>query len=83
MMVLVKEYVFILCLAFMFFLTVPVFAALGEVRLDVYFSMFTLEYFIAYALFRPRRRFRDLIGPALFIIFIYIVALRVLEVLGW
>lgn len=82
-MALDKNYLFNLCLALMIFLTVPVLAALGEVRLDVYFSMFTLEYFIAYALFRPRRRIRDPVGPALFIIFAYIVALRVLEVLGW
>ncbi|MBO3798449.1 MAG: hypothetical protein QW797_08820 [Thermoproteota archaeon] len=56
-------------------------AALGENRLDVYFSVYTLEYFTLAALFRPRRRGRDFLGAALLIGFSYVVALRILEIL--
>lgn len=56
-------------------------AALNETRLDVYLSIFTISYFIASAIFNPRRRWKDFIGAALFLIFACIVALRVLEIL--
>ncbi len=76
-----KNFLFNIVLGFMFFITVPVFAALGEARLDLYVSMFTLEYFVAYAILRPRRKIRDPIAPTLFIVFMFIVAGRVMEVL--
>lgn len=62
-------------------MTVPSLAALGENRLDVYVSLFILEYFVCSALFRPRRRTRDLLAAGLFAVFSVIVALRILEVL--
>ncbi|MEM1546675.1 MAG: hypothetical protein QXY40_08340 [Candidatus Methanomethylicia archaeon] len=43
----------------MIFITVPSLTALGEYRIDVYISMFTLEYFVALSILRPRRRFKD------------------------
>ncbi len=61
--------------------TVWALAALGESRIDVYVSMFTLEYFVCLAVFRPRRRFFDLPAAALFGAFVVIVSLRVIEVL--
>jgi len=62
-------------------LTVAVLSALGEQRIDVYLSLFTLEYFVANALFSPRRRTRDYLGIILLVIFTYFVAMRVMEVL--
>jgi hypothetical protein len=56
-------------------------AALNESRLDVYVSMFTLIYFAATAVFRPRRRTWDFLALALLAAFTYIVAVRVLEIL--
>jgi hypothetical protein len=56
-------------------------AALGENRLDVYVSVFTLIYFVLTALFRPRRRTFDFLALALLAAFFYIVAVRILEIL--
>lgn len=80
-MTLDKNILFNLALAAMFFATVPALAALHEARLDVYVSMFTLEYFVALAILRPRRKVRDFLAFALFAIFAVIVAFRVAEVL--
>jgi len=77
-----KNAAFNLVLGLMMFATVPVLAALGETRLDLYVSLFTLEYFVATALLRPRRRFRDPIAPALLAVFLVIVARRVVEILA-
>jgi len=56
-------------------------AALNEARLDVYVSVFTLIYFASTAVFRPRRRTWDFLALALLAAFIYIVSVRVLEIL--
>lgn len=62
--------------------TVVSLAALGEARLEVYVSLFTVEYFACSALFRPRRKISsDVIGATLFLVFCYIVALKVWEIL--
>ncbi len=62
--------------------TVVSLAALGEAKLEVYMSLFAVEYFACYALFRPRRRVStDVIGATLFLVFCYIVALKVWEIL--
>lgn len=62
--------------------TVPILWSLGEARLDVYVSMFTLEYFVVKALFNPRRITRDYLALALFTVFAFIVSYRVLQVLA-
>ena len=80
-MTLDKNLLFNLVLAFLIYLTVPCFSALGETRIDVYISMFILEYFICLALFRPRRRVRDVLAYVLFIVFSVIVAIKVIEIL--
>jgi len=56
-------------------------SALGEERLDVYVSLFAVCHFAAAALFQPRRRFFDVVGGALFIIFCIIVLRKVLEII--
>jgi len=70
-------------LAFMVFLTFWALYSLGEGRIDAYISMYTLEYFVVKALFRPRRIKRDYLALILFAVFVVIVARRVLEVLGF
>ncbi len=70
-------------LALMVFLTFWALYSLGEGRVDAYVSMYTLEYFVVKAVFRPRRVGRDYLAIALFAVFIVIVAFRVLEVLGF
>lgn len=62
--------------------TVPILWSLGEARLDVYVSMFTLEYFVVKALFNPRCITRDYLALALFTVFAFIVSYRVLQVLA-
>jgi hypothetical protein len=62
-------------------ITVVSLSALYESRLDVYVSLFTVAYFAASALFRPRRRWFDVVGLTLFLVFCYIVAVKVMEIL--
>ncbi len=70
-------------LALMVFLTFWALYSLGEGRVDAYVSMYTLEYFVVKAVFRPRRVGRDYLAVVLFAVFVVIVAFRVLEVLGF
>ncbi len=55
---------------------------LGEARLEVYFSLFTVCYFAASALFRPRRRWYDAVGGLLFLGFCLIVVQKVVEIIS-
>ena len=75
-----KQYLIILCILLMS--TVVSLAALGEPRLDVYISLFTVCYFAATALFQPRKRFFDFVGGSLFVIFCFIVIQKVLEIIA-
>jgi len=76
-----KNLLFNMVLGGMITLTVPILGALGETRLDAYVSMFILEYFIATAILRPRRRIKDILALILLIIFFFIVGVRVAEIL--
>ena len=76
-----KNLLFNIVLGSMIVSTVAMLSGLGEMRLDVYVSMYTLEYFVAKAVLRPRRRFFDILGLALFLIFSIIVCFRVWEIL--
>jgi len=62
------------------------FVALGEEKLDVYISVFTIEYLALVEVLRPRRKLLtplrlDPVGLGLFIIFCLIVARKVMEIL--
>jgi hypothetical protein len=76
-----KNILFNIVLGSMIVPTVAILNALGEARLDVYVSMYTLEYFVAKAVLRPRRRFFDVLGPLLLTVFSIIVGVRVWEIL--
>lgn len=75
-----KQYLIILCILLMS--TVVSLAALGEPRLDVYISLFTVCYFAATALFQPRKRYFDFVGGSIFVIFCFIVIQKVLEIIA-
>lgn len=77
-----KNILFNIMLAVLILMTVPSMAALGTNSLDVYVSMFTLEYFVCMAVFRPRRRTLDFVAIALFTAFSVIVGLKVWEILA-
>ena len=76
-----KHKQFVVALSGLFMVTVVWLAALGEARLEVYVSLFTVGYFAASALFRPRRRLPDVVGASLFLVFCYIVAVKVWDIL--
>ncbi|MEM2165033.1 MAG: hypothetical protein QXH09_05015 [Candidatus Bathyarchaeia archaeon] len=79
-----RSLAFNIVLAILTTITVPILSALHEYRLDVYISMYTLEYYLCLALFRPRRILRlDPIAAILLAVFSIIVVLRVMEVLGY
>lgn len=56
-------------------------SAVKETRLDVYLSLFAVDYLVTSAVFRPRRRFIDLVGIILFGVFCVIVAEMVVKIL--
>lgn len=76
-----KNTLFNIVLGFMIVSTVVILSSLGEMRLDAYISIYTLEYFVAKAVFRPRRRLFDVLGLVLFLIFSIIVCFRIWEIL--
>jgi hypothetical protein len=75
-----KQYIVSLCGLLM--TTVVSLSALGEARLEVYVSLFTVCYFAATVLFQPRRKFFDVVGGAMFLVFSLIVVKKVLEIIG-
>lgn len=76
-----KHQLYIVMLCFLFLLTVVGLAVVKEQRLEVYVSLFSVSYLAASAVFRPRRRRHDIVGGALFTVFSYIVAVKILEIL--
>jgi len=76
-----KNILFNIVLGFMIVSTAVILSSLGETRLDVYVSMYTLEYFVAKAVLKPRRRFFDILALTLFLIFLLIVCFRIWEIL--
>lgn len=78
-----KHSLYILTLSILLFTIVLVLAVLGESRLDVYVSLFTISYLASSVIFRPRRKIPDVIGFILTVIFGVIVVLRVMEIMGW
>jgi hypothetical protein len=79
--VLDKQKKYVITFAILMFGTVVALSALGEGRVDVYVSLFTVEYFAASALFQPRRRFYDVVGGVLFAVFCVIVAGKIWEII--
>lgn len=51
--------------------------SVGEHRIDAYIAMYTLEYVVVKAIFRPRRRGIDLLLVVLLTVFFVIVSIRV------
>ena len=77
-----KQRLYVVVLCGLLMAVVVGLSALGEARLDVYVSLFTVCYFAAAALFQPRRRSLDFVGGALFTVFCVIVLQKVLEIIG-
>jgi TRAP-type mannitol/chloroaromatic compound transport system permease small subunit len=78
-----ERYIISLTLAYM--LTTAAFSLYGQSSLDLYVSVYILEYFILTLLhspFNPRaQKVIDITGYVLFVIFMVIVVLKVLEIL--
>lgn len=82
-----RHILFIILLATFLLFTVVIFVAAGEVRVDVYMSVFTIEYLALVEILRPRRKLitplrLDPVGFGLFIIFCIIVTKKVVEILA-
>jgi len=81
-----RHILFLILLAAFFFFTVAIFAAAGENRLDVYVSVFTIEYLALVEILRPRRKLFtplriDPVALGLFVIFCIIVTKKVVDIL--
>ena len=76
-----RQVLYLTTLALLITITVSVLSALSESRLDVYVSVMTLAYFVATAIFRPRKRTWDFLALALLTAFAYVVAVKILEII--
>ena len=76
-----RQNIYLMTLASLLLLSTAGLSMMGGYTLDGYVSMFTICYFVASTIFRPRRLAIDFVGVVLFIVFTYIVALRVLAIL--
>jgi Ca2+/Na+ antiporter len=74
-----KNRVFIVSLTFLFILTTVSLAALNELRIEVYFSLFAVCYVATSILFKPRRQVFDFVGGGLFLVFCLMLMEKVLE----
>ena len=72
---------YIVTLEVLIFMIIISLSALGETRLDVYVSLFTVAYFVSSALFQQRKRTFDFVGGVLFVVFCFIVAQKIWEIL--
>jgi len=77
---------YLMSLTFAYMLTTVSLSAYGENRLDLYVSLYILEYFLltlAHLPFNPRtRKILNAIGCLLFIAFIIIIGSKVIEILS-
>jgi len=75
----------LLILTFLYALTVVSLSAYGENRLDLYISLYTLEYFVVVLLHSPlnpkTQKVINLIGYGLFVIFMIIVIRRIMGII--
>ena len=81
-----RHILFLILLTAFFLFTTAVFVALGEERLEVYLSVFTIEYLALVEILRPRRRLVtwlriDPVELGLVVIFCVIVTRKVIEIL--
>ena len=76
-----KQKKYIVTLLILVFGIVVILSALGEQRLDVYFSLFTVSYFASTALYQPRKKGFDFLGLVLFLFFSGIVAIKIYEII--
>jgi len=78
-----ERYIISLTLAYM--LTTVALSTYQEIRLDLYVSLYIVEYFILTLMHSPLnprvQRIIDLTGYVLFTVFIFIVVMKVLEIL--
>jgi len=77
-----KSKAYLLAQGGLMFLALVSLSALGERRLEVYFSIYTVIHFACSALYRPRRRWLDVPGGLMFAGFCVIVMRKVLEIIG-
>ncbi len=76
-----KQKKYVISLLVLMMGTVVSLSALGESRLDVYVSLFTVCYFASTALYQPRKRTFDFVGAGLFAVFSFIVAQKIWEII--
>jgi membrane-associated protease RseP (regulator of RpoE activity) len=76
---------YLISLATVYMVTTAALSAFNESRLDLYVSLYILEYFVATLLHSPlnprAQKVLNALGYALFAVFMAIVALKVLEIL--
>ncbi len=77
-----REHLANTALAMLITLTTWALWSVGEGRVDAYISAFTVEYLAVKSVLRPRKLFKDLVAVILVLIFTFIVAIKVYEVLS-
>jgi hypothetical protein len=65
-------------LSFTFLLIIIGLTAFNETRLFIYISLFAVGYFGITLLFRPKKKYFDIVGAGFFIFFCYTVLMNIL-----
>jgi len=76
-----KDYIANSVLALLIAITAWALWSVGDMRIDAYIALYTLEYVVVVALLRPHRIGTDWLLIILLAVFSIAVALRILEVL--
>ena len=74
-----SQKLYLIALSFTYLVTTIGLVAFNEQRIAVYMSLYIIGYFGITALFRSKKKYFDLVGIGLFIIFIYIVVMNVID----
>jgi len=74
-----KQKLYLEALSLTYFVIITGLVAYNEQRITVYMSLFIIGYFGLTVLIRPRKKYFDVVGIGLFIIFIYILVVNSLN----
>ena len=74
-----KQKIYVISLGFTYLVMNIILVLFNENRLNVYMSLFIIGYFSITILFNPRKKYIDIVGIGLFILFSYIFMIIVLD----
>jgi hypothetical protein len=73
-----KQKLYLELLSFTFFIVIIVLVAFNETRLTVYISLFAIGYYSITVLFRPKKKFFDIVSAGFLIFFCYTILMNII-----